>query len=303
LIIDFGSVGLDLIGTVPRLPGAGETVLGGAFASAPGAKGANQALAAKRAGRPVRHVCAIGNDDFGKQALALLVEGGVDLSQMRQADQPTAIAMIFVDAQGENCIAVLPGANATNTAADAERALADANGGDVLLLQQEIPQAATERALDLARQKGVVSILNTAPFLDSTPAIAGKASILVANETEFALLCGGETEPLEGLMRDWAATHRQTVIVTLGGDGARAATAAGQFISVPALKITPVDTVGAGDTFTGYLAAGLDAGLDLEAAMRRAAIAASLACTKAGAQPAIPQAPEVDAAARSIGSR
>lgn len=303
MIIDFGSVGLDLIGTVPRLPGAGETVLGGAFASAPGAKGANQALAAKRAGRPVRHVCAIGNDDFGKQALALLVEGGVDLSQMRQADQPTAIAMIFVDAQGENCIAVLPGANATNTAADAERALADANGGDVLLLQQEIPQAATERALDLARQKGVVSILNTAPFLDSTPAIAGKASILVANETEFALLCGGETEPLEGLMRDWAATHRQTVIVTLGGDGARAATAAGQFISVPALKITPVDTVGAGDTFTGYLAAGLDAGLDLEAAMRRAAIAASLACTKAGAQPAIPQAPEVDAAARSIGSR
>ena len=302
MIIDFGSVGLDLIGTVPRLPGAGETVLGGTFASAPGAKGANQALAAKRAGAEVRHVCAIGNDDFGKQALALLVEGGVDLSLMRRADKPTAIAMIFVDAHGENCIAVLPGANSTNTPADADRALADARRGDYLMLQQEIPQAATVRALDLAREKGVISILNTAPFLESTPTIAIKASILVANETEFALLCNGETQPLEGLMRDWARKHEQTLIVTLGGDGARAATADGRFIPVPALKVTPIDTVGAGDTFVGYLAAGLDAGLELEAAMRRAAYAASLACTKPGAQPAIPQAAEVDAAL-SMGSR
>ena len=228
MIIDFGSVGLDLIGTVPRLPGAGETVLGGTFASAPGATGANQALAAKRAGAEVRHVCAIGNDDFGKQALALLVEGGVDLSLMRRADKPTAIAMIFVDAHGENCIAVLPGANSTNTPADADRALADARRGDYLMLQQEIPQAATVRALDLAREKGVISILNTAPFLESTPTIAIKASILVANETEFALLCNGETQPLEGLMRDWARKHEQTLIVTLGGDGARAATPQGR---------------------------------------------------------------------------
>lgn len=302
MIIDFGSVGLDLTGTVPRLPGPGETVLGGTFASAPGAKGANQALAAKRAGAAVRHVCAVGNDDFGTQALALLVEGGVDLTRMRRADKPTAIAMIFVDAHGENCIAVLPGANATNTPADADRALADARSGDYLMLQQEIPQAATLRALDLAKERGVVSILNTAPFLDSTPEVAPKASILVANETEFALLCNGETEPLEALMRDWAAKHGQTVIVTLGGEGARAATADGRFISVPALKVTPIDTVGAGDTFVGYLAAGLDAGLALEAAMRRAAVAASLACTKPGAQPAIPQAADVEAAL-SIGSR
>jgi ribokinase len=141
-----------------------------------------------------------------------------------------------------------------------------------------------------------VSILNTAPFLDSTPALAGKAKILVANETEFALLCGGQTEPLEALMRDWAKAKEQTLIVTLGGEGARAATADGQFISVPALKVTPVDTVGAGDTFCGYLAAGLDAGLGLEQAMRRAAVAASLACTKPGAQPAIPFDRDVAAA-------
>jgi ribokinase len=302
MIIDFGSVGLDLTGTVPRLPGPGETVLGGTFASAPGSKGANQALAARRAGASVRHVCAVGNDDFGKQALELLVEGGVDLTKMRRADKPTAIAMIFVDAHGENAIAVLPGANATNTAADAERALADARRGDILMLQQEIPQEATSRALDMARERGIVSILNTAPFLDSTPSVAAKASILVANETEFAFLCNGKTEPLEGLMRDWAAKYAQTVIVTLGAEGARAATAEGAFISVPSLKITPVDTVGAGDTFVGYLAAGLDAGLTLEVAMRRAAYAASLACTKPGAQPAIPQAAEVEAAL-SMGSR
>jgi ribokinase len=301
MITVFGSVGLDLIGTVPRLPKPGETVLGGTFASAPGAKGANQALAAKRAGRDVRHVCAIGRDGFAAEALALLEAGGVDLSRMKRAEAPTAIAMIYVDAHGENAIAVLPGANATLTPADADATLASMNRGDILLLQQEITQAATDRALDLARQRGIISVLNTAPFLESTPALAGKASILVANETEFALLCKDETEPLEGLMRDWAKAHGQTVIVTLGGEGARAATADGKFLSVPAFKITPVDTVGAGDTFTGYLAAGLDAGLDLGAAMRRAAYAASLACTKPGAQPAIPYDTEV-AAALSKGS-
>jgi ribokinase len=162
------------------------------------------------------------------------------------------------------------------------------------LLQQEIPQAATERALDLAREKGVTTILNTAPFLATTPALAPKASIVIANETEFALMAG-DAEPLEALMSGWAKKHGQTIIVTLGPDGARAATPEG-LISVPALKVTPVDTVGAGDTFCGYLGAGLDAGLGLEAAMKRAAVAASLACLKPGAQPAVPMASEVEAA-------
>jgi ribokinase len=296
MITVFGSVGLDLIGTVPRLPKPGETVLGGSFSAAPGAKGANQALAAKRAGGAVRHVCAIGKDAFAAQALALLEAGGVDLTRMKRADAPTAIAMIYVDSHGENAIAVLPGANATLTPADADATLATMQRGEILLLQQEITQSATERALDLAREHGVVSVLNTAPFLDSTAALAGKASILVANETEFALLCNGETEPLDRLMRDWVRAHDQALIVTLGADGARGMTPEGNAIAVPAFPVTPIDTVGAGDTFCGYLAAGLDAGLDLEAAMRRAAVAASLACTKSGAQPAIPYDAEVTAA-------
>ncbi len=303
MITVYGSVGLDLIDAVPLLPGPGETVQGGTFATAPGNKGANQALAARRAGAEVRLVGAIGRDAFAAQALELLEAGGVDLTKLRRADAPTSIAMIFVDARGENCIAVLPGANATVTPAEADAALDTMAAGDVLMLQQEIGQAATERALDRAREKGVVSILNIAPMLDTTPLLAGKAAILIANETEFALLAGDDDNgQLEAQMREWAKRHGQIVIVTLGAEGARAATADGQFISVPAYPVSPIDPVGAGDTFCGYLAAGMAAKAPLEQAMRRAAVAASLACTRPGAQPAIPQAAEVEAAL-SRGSR
>lgn len=300
MITVYGSTGLDLIGTVPRLPGPGETVLGGSFHTAPGAKGANQALAAKRAGAVVRHVCAVGTDDFAERALVMLRAEGIDLSRMRTVPGPTGVASIFVDARGENAIAVLPGANASHTPADAEAALEGARAGDILMLQQEIPQPAVARALELAREKGVTAILNTAPFLESTPEVAGHAAILVANETEFALLAG--EGPLETLMRRRARESGQTVIVTLGAEGARGATPEGGWISVPALPVTPVDTVGAGDTFCGYLAASLDQGLGLELAMRRAAAAASLACLKPGAQPSVPYAAEVDAAS-SKGSK
>jgi ribokinase len=243
----------------------------------------------------VRHLSAVGQDAFAELALELLKADGVDLSGLKIVPEPTGIAMIFVDQAGENCIAVLPGANGTMTPEDADAALGDANGG-VLLLQQEIPQAATGRALDLAKRQGIISILNTAPFLPTTRDIAPKASILIANETEFELLTGRPIAELDAAMIDWSREHKQTVIVTLGEDGAKAAIG-DQLIAVPALKVKPVDTVGAGDTFCGYLAAGLDSGLQLEAAMQRAAIAASLACLKPGAQPAIPTAAEVDSRA------
>jgi ribokinase len=295
MITVLGSTNLDLIGTVSRIPRPGETVPGKEFSMAAGGKGANQALAARRAGAEVRVFCAVGTDSFAEEALRLLRSDGVDLGPLKTVAGPTGIAMIFVDEAGENVIAILPGANGTMGPAEAEAALEGLGKGSVLLLQQEIPQAATERALELAAAQGVTSILNTAPFLETTAELAAKASILIANETEFALLCGGETEPLDELMADWARTYQQTVIVTLGPDGALAATPGGSF-SVPALKVDPVDTVGAGDTFCGYLAAGLDGGLELEEAMRRAAVAASLACLKPGAQPAIPYAAEVEGA-------
>jgi ribokinase len=297
MITVFGSINLDLIGKVSRIPLPGETVPGDSFSTAPGGKGANQALAAARAGSKVRMVAAAGNDTMGEQAIALLKSGGVDLSAVRRLDLPQGVAMIFVDAHGENVIGILPGANAAIGVKDAETALEPMGKGDILVVQQEVPQDATMRALALAQLKGVTSILNTAPFLPTTQAVVGTASIVVANETEFALLLGGEVADLEAAMGKWAKSRRQTIIVTLGPDGARAATPDGVF-SVPALPVEPVDTVGAGDTFVGYLAAGLDAGLDLEAAMLRAAAAGSLACLKPGAQPSIPTAAEVDAALR-----
>jgi ribokinase len=207
--------------------------------------------------------------------------------------------MIFVDEAGENVIGILPGANADVSIEDAERTLVGLNAADVLVVQQEIAQGATIRALSMARERGARSILNTAPFLPTTREAAKRADIVIANETEFALLAG--EGDLDDKMRGYVSATGRTIIVTLGPDGAKAVTPDAAF-SVPAMKVTPVDTVGAGDTFVGYLAAGLDAGLDLEAAMKRAAVAASLACLKPGAQPAIPQMAEVDAAL-SMGSR
>jgi ribokinase len=243
----------------------------------------------------VRFVGAVGNDEFAERTLAMLRADGVDLQAVKVMAAATQVASIFVDATGENVIAVLPGANAEMVPADADAALGELPHGAVVMLQQEITQEATARALKIARERGLVSILNTAPFIADTPRLAGEAAILVANETEFALLAGASPDVLDDAMADWARAQRQTVIVTLGAAGARAATPDAVF-TAPALPVVPVDTVGAGDTFCGYLAAGLAEDMALEEAMRRAAAAASLACLKAGAQPAIPRRAEVEAA-------
>ncbi|WIY52952.1 ribokinase [Devosia sp. YIM 151766] len=294
MITIFGSTNLDQIGTVTRLPQPGETVAGGTFSMAPGGKGANQALAARRAGAEVLHVSAVGDDAFAALATRLLDEGGVDLSQLRRAEAATGIAMIFVDEQGENVIAILPGANGTLSAADAETGLKNLGADDILLVQQEVPQTATRRALEIARERGARSVLNTAPYLADTAELAPLADIVIANETEFSLLSGRPIAELDAAMADWVRQTGRTIVVTLGPDGARAVTPDGA-LAVPAHKVEPVDTVGAGDTFCGYLAAALDAGLGLEQALRRAATAGSLACLKPGAQPAIPTKAEVDA--------
>jgi ribokinase len=296
MIVVFGSINLDLIGKVSRIPKPGETVPGTDFATAAGGKGANQALAARRAGANVKMIGAAGKDSMGDQALALLREGGVELSDVKRLDMAQGVAMIFVDEAGENVIGILPGANGEVSIEDAERTLSGLTSKDVLVVQQEIAPGSTIRALSVAREHGARTILNTAPFLPTTREAAKRADIVVSNETEFALLAG-EGDLAEKMAGYVSATGR-TIIVTLGPDGARAVTASGDVIEVPAHKVTPVDTVGAGDTFVGYLAAGLEAGLGLEAAMKRAAVAASLACLKPGAQPAIPMRDEVEAIVR-----
>ncbi len=301
MITVVGSINLDLIARVGRLPGPGETVTGSAFDTAPGGKGANQALAARRAGSAVRMVGAVGRDAFAREATALLDEAGVDLSDVRQVEAPTGTALILVGGGGENMIAVIPGANA---AVEAGTAAVDGRRGGMLLLQLEIALPAVEAALSDANRAGITSVLNIAPYNDEALGFAGKADYVVANETEFDLLANGagiEHGDRAARMQAWVDRTGRIIVVTLGGDGVAVASPHGSF-KIPAMRISPVDTVGAGDTFCGYLADGLSRDLGLEEAVRRASVAGSLACLKRGAQPSIPTSDEVDAAIRQDGA-
>jgi ribokinase len=295
MITIFGSINMDLIATTDRLPKPGETVAGNGFSTAAGGKGANQALAARRAGATVRLSGAVGNDAFAEPALALLDTAGTDLSTVRRVSEATGTALILVGSDGENMIAVVPGANGTNTSEHAAAAVAALKAGDTLMLQLEIPVAAVEMALNAAKAKGVRTVLNLAPLIPEAARLGRLADIVIANETEFERLAGQDnmsaSEREAALVRLHGETG-QTLIVTLGGDGV-IAIRDGELARAKGLVIEPVDTVGAGDTFCGYFAASLDQGLDFHASLRRAAVAGSLACLKPGAQPSIPVASEV----------
>ncbi|MCA1491058.1 ribokinase [Sinorhizobium alkalisoli] len=295
MITVLGSINMDLIATTTRLPKPGETVAGTGFATAAGGKGANQALAARRAGASVRIAGAVGSDGFAEGALALLREAGADLSLVKTAVEPTGTAHIMVDGEGENVIVVVAGANATVSASNAVAAVESMSVGDTLMLQLEIPAASVEKALTEARRRRIRSVINIAPLTPDAARLGRMADIVIANETEFELLAGrvGIAGPeREAAMMALHAETGQTLIVTLGADGA-VAIHDGEVHRAKGLAIEPVDTVGAGDTFCGYLAASLDSGLFFPEALRRAAVAGSLACLKPGAQPAIPFASEV----------
>lgn len=300
MITVVGSINLDLIATVDRLPEPGETVPSSGFTTAPGGKGANQALAAARAGGEVRMLGAVGRDSFAAEALACLKEGKVQLAGVREAAAATGVALIFVDGNGENVIVIAAGAN--DTVLPGDLAKAHFAKGEVVLLQHEIPLATVEAALAATAEAGSKSILNTAPFRAEAATFLAMADYVVANETEFDLYA--DVLKLAGLdrrarMADFAGKTGRTVIVTLGADGVIAVSPEDE-THAPALTVTPVDTVGAGDTFCGYFGAGIATGLPLDEALRRAAAAGSLACLKPGAQPAIPHAKEVDEALAKV---
>ncbi|WP_027486665.1 ribokinase [Allorhizobium undicola] len=296
MITVFGSINMDLIATTTRLPKPGETVAGTGFATAAGGKGANQALAARRAGAEVRMVGAVGADQFAAPSLELLRQAGTDLTSVRTVEGPTGTALILVEQDGENMITVIPAANASVTSADASATVKAMTGNDSLVLQLEIPADAVETALIEAKAAGIRTILNLAPLTEDAARLGGLADMVIANETEFERLAGetglGNSER-EAALKRLHAQSGQTLIITLGADGVMAIRD-GQIVRAKGLKIEPVDTVGAGDTFCGYLAASVDAGMEFEAALRRAAVAGSLACLKAGAQPAIPSASDVE---------
>lgn len=295
MICVLGSINMDLIANTDRLPGPGETVSGNHFATAPGGKGANQALAAKRAGADVKMAGAVGSDNFAEMALELLKSSGTDLDNIKVTEAATGTALILVGGNGENMIAVVAGANGEVNSDDAGLIIDKMGAGDSLLLQMEIEADTVKAALEAAREKGVRSIFNIAPMTDEAAKLAPLADIVVANETEFDLLIGKGTlsdEDRNTEMQAFADTHNRSVVITLGGDGV-IAYHQGAYYSANGLKITPVDTVGAGDTFCGYLTQGLDANLGFEAALTQAATAGSLACLMSGAQPAIPTIADV----------
>lgn len=297
MITVFGSINMDLIATTPRLPKPGETLAGTGFSTAAGGKGANQALAATRAGASVKMAGAVGSDAFATDALALMKQAGTDLSAVHVVDEATGTAHILVGGDGENVIIVVAGANGKVTEQDGIAAVAAMGKGDTLVLQLEVPAASIEAALSAARKAGIRSLINIAPLTPDAARLGRMADIVVANETEFELLAGKSGLTADTRIAEMRRLHDetgQTIIVTLGAEGV-VALRDSTIHTAQGLKIEPVDTVGAGDTFCGYLAASLDAGLDFEKALRRAAVAGSLACLKPGAQPAIPVAAEVEA--------
>ena len=295
-----GSLNFDLTAPVEHLPRPGQTISALGLETAPGGKGANQALAAQRAGASVRFVGAVGTDSFAAPATALLRAGGVDLSALHTTPGPTGTALILRDSAGENVIAVVPGANATVTPEQVQQALGALKAMDIVLLQLEIPRDSILAALHRARAVGARSILNIAPLSEAqgTRALVELADFVIANETECADLLG---QDLRGQARLDAVrailAPGQHLVLTLGAEGAYAISAT-QVVHAPALPVTPVDTVGAGDTFCGYFAAALSEGADLRMALELGAAAGSLACLAPGAQPAIPARAQVDGRVR-----
>ena len=286
MIVVFGSINVDLIVPVPRLPRAGETVLGGDYAVLPGGKGANQALAARRAGAKVVLAGAVGADSFAGIALDLLRGDGVDTRLVRVVEQPTRCAAIMVSSEGENTIAVAPGANASARSDQVPDELLSA--GTTLVVQMEVPPCETAMLIKRLRTRGGYSLLNLAPAVPIDIALLEEIDLAVANEGEAATTVS-DPEQL-------ARRLRQGLVVTRGAAGALALLRDGIRIEVPALAIKPVDTTGAGDTFVGVLAAALDLGSPVEAALHRASAAAGLACLARGAQTAMPDEAAIAAA-------
>jgi ribokinase len=294
MIIVFGSVGMDLLFSLPHLPAVGETVLTPTYTTAMGGKGANQAVAAARDGGRVHFVGSAGADGFGNEARSLLRAEGIDLAGFATVDAPTCVASIHFDTQGRNQIAVASGANLLTRADSLQPETL--TSGDWLVLQMEIPSSEVSKAVALAKARSARVILNLAPALPVEEAALRQVDILVLNEHEASVLCthigqaSGAPAELAGPLSKLLGT---TVIVTLGPDGAVGAKG-DRICQVPSMPVKAIDTTGAGDCFVGVLAAAMDRGLEIEPAMRRACVAASMACTQIGAAPSFPTGAAID---------
>lgn len=291
-----GSINTDLIMRLPRLPAPGETVLGGVLSRQHGGKGANQAVAAARAGATVYLVGAVGAAD-GRDSLDAVAAEHVDVTHVLRGDAPTGHAVVLVDERsGENQIAVAPGANALVSVDHVDAALTALEPGrdDVVVLSFELPRTSVRRAADLARWSGARLVVNPAPARPAD-ADALTGALVTPNAGELATLAG-RPDSAGGPRAAAVALSRRTgapVVVTLGADGAMLADS-GAVEHVPAHRVQVRDTTGAGDTLTGVLAASLAQGHGLDAAVRRAVAAAGLAVTQEGARAGMPTAAAID---------
>lgn len=281
-VFNLGSINIDSVFQVPHVPEPGETLAATGFLSGLGGKGANQSVAVARAGAEVRHLGQVGPD--GDRVLAELAGYGVDITGVGRVDGPTGTAMILVDPAAENSIVILAGANREQSEAQIDAALAEAQLGDTLLLQNETD--AQGFAAAAAQAKGLRVIYSAAPFdAAATRAVLPHLSVLMLNEGEAAALVAATGQAL-------GALGVPDIVVTLGADGAVHYSRDGA-MEYPSLKVSPVDTTGAGDTFAGFLAAALDLGRTWPEALHLALGAGALATTKPGAAAAIPTMAEV----------
>jgi ribokinase len=299
-IVVLGSFVADAAFRAARLPGWGETLMGSGFALGPGGKGSNQAVAAARAGAKVQMISRLGEDAFGRLARDTWAADGIDASLVGNCATPTGAAAILIDeAKGENAIIVVPGACFTLTPADVE-AVGDAiRSAGVLLTQLELPLETVERGLRLAREAGVVTILNPAPAQALSDAMLGLADFLIPNESEAALLTG---LPVESVAQAEAAAGvllgrgARGVIVTLGAQGALVCAEGVEAVLVSAFSVGPVvETTGAGDAFCGGFAAALGEGRGVLEAARFGCATAGISVTRAGTAPSMPRRAEIEA--------
>ena len=298
-IVVVGSSNTDMVVKVPRLPGPGETVIGGEFVMAAGGKGANQAVACARAGASVCLVGRVGDDPFGQNAIAGLERAQVNTDYvLTDAEAPSGVALIYVDAEGENLIAVAPGANMRLTTADIEAARAVIERADCLLLQLETPIPAVERAVNIAHDASTLVVLNPAPAPTEPvpPTLLERVDVLTPNRAEAGALIGRAVRTVTDarqVAQELRDRGPRRVVVTLGKEGAVACQQ--EPIHVPAHRVEAVDAVAAGDAFSAALAVALSEGMGFEDACRFASAAGACAVTKLGAQPSMPTRADIEA--------
>jgi ribokinase len=292
-----GSSNTDMVVRTKAIPRPGETILGGEFLMAAGGKGANQAVAAARAGGEVTLIARVGDDMFGKRAVEGFIRDGIQVDYIiRDKQAPSGVALIFVAPDGENSIVVAPGANARLGPADIRRAANVITQAGILVLQLEIPLHTVTEAAKLASAAGVAVILNPAPARRLDDSLLGCVTILTPNETEAEILTGISIHRKSDMRRAAAKLLDKgirTVLITLGARGVFAATQEKMEV-VPAFKVKPVDTTAAGDAFNGALAVALAEEMPLFEAVRFAEAAAALSTTRAGAQPSLPARGDIE---------